>query len=108
MNSLAGKIHRPQAVLEATVYRTGIDQAGEAQLPDVAQPLKPGMLHQIIDQITWQVYKPVYRVIDNLSPVSQTECFYAHKFIQLFPKQGKKSFIYSTPLNFYSQGLIAY
>lgn len=26
--------------------------------------------------------------------------FYAGKFIQLFPKKGKKSFIYSTPLIF--------
>jgi len=90
------------------VHRAGIDQAGETQLPDVAQPLKPWMLHQIIDQITWQADKPVYRVINNLSPVSQTECFYARKFIQLFPNQGKKSFTYSTPLNFYGQGLIEY
>jgi len=72
VNSLPGQVHCPEAVLKTAVYRTGVDKACEPELPDVAQPLKPLMTYEVIDKLIWYTDESVYRVIDNLSLVSQT------------------------------------
>jgi hypothetical protein len=45
--------------------------ACKAQLPDIAEPLKPGMTYKVKNEIARQSDKTVYGVIDDLSLVGQ-------------------------------------
>jgi len=72
------------------VNRTRVNKARESQLPDVAQPLEPGMPHQIINKIIRYTDKSVYRVIDNLFPVSQTALVLCWQIYSIVSKNGKE------------------
>jgi hypothetical protein len=67
-------VKRSDAVLEPAVVGSGINEAGKPELPDIPQPLKPGMFDYIIDQVKWNAYKTVNRIIDNLPFI----CFVDH------------------------------
>jgi len=77
-------------MLKTAVNRTGINQAGESELPYVTQPLKPGMLHQIIDEIIRQTDESVYRIVDNLIPVSQTVLVLCPQIYSIVSKTGQE------------------
>ena len=58
-----------QAMLKPAVDCPRVNEACKPELPDVAEPLEPGMLNDIKDEIARNVYKSVDRIIDYLSLV---------------------------------------
>ena len=51
--------------MKAGMQRTGIYQVGHAQLLDITQALKEGVLNQIKHQLGWDTDETVNRVVYN-------------------------------------------
>ena len=60
------QVHCTEAVLKAAVICAGINEAGKAQLLDVPETLKPGMLNEIEDKISRNAYETIDRIVDYL------------------------------------------
>jgi len=56
-------------MLKPAVDGPRINEACKPELPDVAEPLEPGMLNDVKDEIARNVNKSVDRIIDYLSLV---------------------------------------
>jgi hypothetical protein len=49
----------------------GIDITCKAKLPDIPQPLKPGMFNEVKHKIARDAYKAVNRIVNDLSFICQ-------------------------------------
>jgi hypothetical protein len=58
-------VHGTQSVLKARVHRTGVNEAGQAQLTYAAQPLKVWMMDNIMKKVAGYTNKPIYRIIND-------------------------------------------
>ncbi len=63
----AGEVHRPERVLEAGVVRAGVDEIGEAELPDLAEALEERRVQER-EQRRLNLDIAVDRVADRLCP----------------------------------------
>jgi hypothetical protein len=69
-------IHQMQCskgMLKPAVSGSGIDKTCQAQLFDIPQSLKPGMLNQVKYKIPGDAYETINRVINYFSLISQID-----------------------------------
>ena len=65
----AREVHGPERVLEAGVIRAGVDEVCESELPDLAEALEQGRVHER-EERGLDLDVPVDRVPDRLRPPS--------------------------------------
>jgi hypothetical protein len=60
-------VKRAKTVLEPAVICARVNEARQAKLLNVPQPLEPGMLNDIVNQFARQTNESIHRIVDYLS-----------------------------------------
>jgi hypothetical protein len=60
-------MERSEAMLKSAVIGTGINKICKAQLLDVPEALKPGMLNNIKNNVARYTDKSIYRIVYDLA-----------------------------------------
>jgi hypothetical protein len=64
-----------KTVLKTGMGRPRIDKACKAKLPDIPEPLKPGMFNEVKDKIVRDTDEAVNWIVDDLSLICQINHF---------------------------------